>query len=171
MGFQDRLDVSSTSIKWWRVTTCLVMRGRITGTGQQASYEVTVHPGAFGASLDASGCDVGHARVWAHRDAAVHGFGEQFAGFNLSGRLLPIVVREQGVGRGQQPLTLLADLTRHGAGGNDPINVGVGHRFVTDDLRGRYDPADPSSYAFRDRGRHAQQETGRARALVASDDC
>lgn len=38
----------------------------------------------------------------------VHGFGEQVDDFNLDGRLIPVVTREQGVGRSEQPLTLLA---------------------------------------------------------------
>jgi alpha-glucosidase len=44
------------------------------------------------------------------------GFGEQFGAFDLKGRLVPILVSEQGIGRGRQPLTWLADLVA-GAGG------------------------------------------------------
>ena len=150
VGYQDRLDIQYVD----QVVAghdVLVMRGRITGTGRQASYEVTVRPGTVGASLGIRVPGVTSVTLVSGRteNAAVHGFGEQFAGFNLSGRLLPIVVREQGVGRGQQPLTLLADLTRHGAGGNDQMTYAAWPSFVTDDLRGvRLDPADPSSYAF-----------------------
>jgi alpha-glucosidase len=46
------------------------------------------------------------------------GFGEQFTYFDLKGRLVPIVVSEQGIGRGAQPLTFAANLTADGAGGD-----------------------------------------------------
>src|SRR5690606_39503934 len=57
---------------------------------------------------------------WSSRtgSSAVHGFGEQFTDMDLDGRLVPVVVREQGVGRGEQPVSILADVTNNGAGGN-----------------------------------------------------
>ena len=82
-------------------------------------------------------------------DAGVHGFGEQFADFDLSGRLIPIVVREQGVGRGSQPLTFLADLTNGGAGGTEAMTYAAWPSFITGDMRGvRLDPAHENSYDF-----------------------
>ncbi len=87
---------------------------------------------------------------WSGRSdrSAVHGFGEQFTDFDLDGRLLPILVREQGVGRGEQPLTLLADVTNHGAGGTEVMTYAAQASWVTEDLRGvRLDPALPDSHA------------------------
>ncbi|WP_067474640.1 alpha-glucosidase [Actinomadura hibisca] len=46
-----------------------------------------------------------------------HGFGEQFAPFDLAGRRVPILVREQGIGRGRQPLTAMVNLAS-GQGGS-----------------------------------------------------
>jgi alpha-glucosidase len=46
------------------------------------------------------------------------GFGEQFSYFDMKGKRVPIWVSEQGVGRGDQPITLGADLTNGGAGGD-----------------------------------------------------
>lgn len=81
--------------------------------------------------------------------AGVHGFGEQFTDFDLDGRVIPIVVREQGVGRGTQPLTFLADVTNHGAGGGPDLTYAAWASFVTDDLRGvRLDPDLSDSHAF-----------------------
>src|SRR5699024_2178361 len=88
---------------------------------------------------------------WSARagDAAVHGFGEQFTDFNLDGRLLPIIAREQGVGRGEQPLTALADLTNNGAGGTEEMTYAAWPSWVTSDLRGvRLDPGLPESHAI-----------------------
>lgn len=49
-------------------------------------------------------------------DEHFHGFGEQFSAFDLAGRRLPILVQEQGVGRGLQPITLAANLTARAGG-------------------------------------------------------
>ena len=38
-------------------------------------------------------------------DENFYGFGESFSYFNLKGRKVPILVSEQGVGRGEQPIT------------------------------------------------------------------
>ncbi len=44
------------------------------------------------------------------------GFGQQFTHLDLSGRRVPIWLQEQGIGRGRQPLTLLANLLAHAGG-------------------------------------------------------
>lgn len=81
--------------------------------------------------------------------AGVHGFGEQFSDFDLDGRLLPILVREQGVGRGEQPLSALADVTNNGAGGTEEMTYAAWASWVTGDLRGvRLDPGLPESHAI-----------------------
>lgn len=81
--------------------------------------------------------------------AGVHGFGEQFDDFDLDGRLIPVVAREQGVGRGEQPLTLLADVTNGGAGGTTSMTFAAWPTYVTDDLQGvRVSPGDEAAHAF-----------------------
>lgn len=80
---------------------------------------------------------------------AVHGFGEQFTDFDLDGRVLPLLAREQGVGRGLQPLTLLADLTNNAAGGTEAMTYAAWPSFVTAELRGvRVAPSSPGAHAF-----------------------
>jgi alpha-glucosidase len=64
------------------------------------------------------------------------GFGEQFTYFDMKGREVPIWVSEQGVGRGEQPLTFLADLTNGGAGGNAFTTYAPMPICMTSDLRG-----------------------------------
>ncbi|WP_298633791.1 alpha-glucosidase [uncultured Umboniibacter sp.] len=49
-------------------------------------------------------------------DEAAIGFGAQFSHLNMRGLLLPIIVSEQGIGRGVEPLTSMVDWTA-GAGG------------------------------------------------------
>lgn len=44
------------------------------------------------------------------------GHGAQFTHFDLKGRLVPIRVREQGTGRGAQPLTAIVNLVARAGG-------------------------------------------------------
>ncbi len=64
-----------------------------------------------------------------------HGFGEQFAPFDLAGRRVPIVVREQGIGRGRQPLTAMVDLVS-GQGGAWDTTYAPMPFYVTSENRG-----------------------------------
>lgn len=68
------------------------------------------------------------------KDEHFFGFGEQFTFFDLKGHRVPILVSEQGIGRGKQPLTFLADLTA-GAGGT-PYHtyIAVPH-YITSHMR------------------------------------
>jgi alpha-glucosidase len=71
------------------------------------------------------------------------GFGEQFSYFDMKGRRLPIFCQEQGVGRGDQPITTGANLTA-GAGGDWHTSyAGVPH-YITSKLRSLY--LDSSAY-------------------------
>ncbi|TYL55263.1 alpha-glucosidase [Nocardioides sp. BGMRC 2183] len=111
---------------------------RLTGSATAVDFEVEVADAADSVTLF-SGRTTG---------AGVHGFGEQFTDFDLDGRVLPLLVREQGVGRGEQPLTFLADLTNHGAGGTDQMTYAAWATYVTEDLRGlTLDPEVPQSHA------------------------
>lgn len=55
---------------------------------------------------------------WCARDESFHGFGESFTYFDLKGKVLPILVSEQGLGRGEEPITdVLNANTSEGSGG------------------------------------------------------
>ncbi len=87
---------------------------QLVGPGARAA-PVAVEQGATGADVPAPG-------PWAEllwerdRGSAVLGGGVQFSHLDMAGRRLPVLTVEQGVGRGAQPLTLLAELYG-GAGG------------------------------------------------------
>ena len=51
-------------------------------------------------------------------DETFHGFGTQYTLWNVKGKRVPIVVSEQGVGRGKQPLTAIVNMYEKGAGGD-----------------------------------------------------
>lgn len=134
----------------------VVVTGELTGgDAEPAAYTLRIAPrDAGGAALDLdtdSATPLTSVALVSGRSehAGVHGFGEQFADFDLDGRLLPIVVREQGLGRGEQPITDLADATNHGAGGTDQMTYAAWSSYVTEDLRGlRLRPGDPGSSSF-----------------------
>ncbi|KRF16539.1 hypothetical protein ASG90_09625 [Nocardioides sp. Soil797] len=131
----------------------IVVDGALTGGGDDAPYTLTIERLArHGVSVDLStDGDLDAVGLVSGRSAhaGVHGFGEQFDDFDLDGRLVPIVVREQGVGRGTEPLTFLADMTSHKAGGNASTTYAAWSSYVTDDLRGlRLDPDLPASQSF-----------------------
>lgn len=138
-----------------RVTTSgetVLITGRLAGSPGARDYRLTVSPmpgGGVSFDLDAPGLDAVQLLSGRTAHAGVHGFGEQFSDFDLEGRRLPIVTREQGVGRGLQPLTYLADVTNHGAGGTEAMTYAAQSTYLTDDLRGlRLDPELPESQAF-----------------------
>ncbi len=120
------------------------------GPTWRAELTATDHGAVLDATLGAAGDPTSLGFFSGRSDhAGVHGFGEQFTDFDLDGRLVPIIVREQGVGRGEQPLTLLADVTNHGAGGTEAMTYAAWASWVTEDLRGvRLDPDLPESHAL-----------------------
>lgn len=68
-------------------------------------------------------------------DEHFFGFGEQFAYFDMKGKEVPIWVSEQGVGRGEEPITTGANLTNGGAGGNAFTNYAPMPFFLTNQMR------------------------------------
>lgn len=48
-----------------------------------------------------------------HKGERFLGFGEQFSFFDMKGKRVPIMVQEQGLGRGDQPITAAANLVAH----------------------------------------------------------
>ncbi len=85
------------------------------------------------------------------------GFGEQFTKFDLKGERVPLLVSEQGIGRGVQPLSFFADLFA-GAAGDWSTTYRPQADCMTTDLRrfafsgGRYqscDLRDPDRAVFR----------------------
>ena len=48
-----------------------------------------------------------------HPDERFFGFGEQFSCFDMKGKRVPIMVQEQGLGRGDQPITAAANLVAY----------------------------------------------------------
>lgn len=79
------------------------------------------------------------------------GHGAQFTHFDLKGRLVPIVVSEQGIGRGAQPLTAIVDLVA-GAGGRWHTTYAPIPHYITSRLRSlALENSDYAAFDFRQR--------------------
>ena len=54
---------------------------------------------------------------WCETEELFFGLGVQYSHFNMKGRRVPVLVAEQGIGRGAEPLTSLLNLVGDGSGG------------------------------------------------------
>jgi alpha-glucosidase len=81
------------------------------------------------------------------------GFGEQFSFANMKGRLVPVFVSEQGVGRGAQPLTKIVDIVAQSGGAWHTTYAGTPW-FLTNRQRGFYlENTEYSAFDLRDADR------------------
>jgi alpha-glucosidase len=67
-------------------------------------------------------------------DEHFFGFGVQYTYFDLKGRKVPIFIQEQGIGRGEQPITLAADWEADAGGRWHTSYASVPH-YITSELR------------------------------------
>ncbi|AFG36244.1 alpha-glucosidase [Spirochaeta africana] len=86
-------------------------------------------------------------RMPSDRDEHIYGCGEQYSRLDLKGSRVPLFVQEQGVGRGKDLITLLANLS-HGAGGNHFTTYFPQPTYVTS--RNLFFHTDASAYAVFD---------------------
>ncbi|PKL36246.1 MAG: alpha-glucosidase [Spirochaetae bacterium HGW-Spirochaetae-1] len=97
-------------------------------------------------SLDFPGGTVNRSYLTlkSHKDEKLFGFGVQFTQINMKGRYLPILVMEQGIGRGRQPLTAIVNLVAK-AGGNWYTSYAAVPHLFSSDLRSLH--LDTGSYS------------------------
>ena len=132
----------------------VVVSGTLTGRNgkEHVGYDFSLelcspHQLAFHLSIS----DPRYNRVWltyaSEPDEHFFGFGEQFSHFDLKGKRVPIFVQEQGIGRGLQPITFLANLVA-GAGGSWSTSYACVPHYITGKLRSAF--LDNSEYAVFD---------------------
>jgi alpha-glucosidase len=100
-----------------------------------------------------------------------YGFGTQYTYLDMKGRMVPIFIQEQGIGRGEQPITWAADW-KAGSGGT-PFNSGacVPH-YVTSEMRSLFlENYEYSSFDFRGKDRaRVEVFSSRMRGQILSGD-
>ncbi|KAG6690960.1 hypothetical protein I3842_10G039800 [Carya illinoinensis] len=67
-----------------------------------------------------------------------YGFGEQFSHLDFKGKRVPILVQEQGIGRGDQPITFAANLVSYRAGGDWSTTYAPSPFYMTSKMRSLY---------------------------------
>ncbi|XP_051150649.1 uncharacterized protein LOC127265038 [Andrographis paniculata] len=66
------------------------------------------------------------------------GFGEQFSHMDFKGKRIPIFVQEQGIGRGDQPITFAANMVSYRAGGDECTTYAPSPFYITSKMRSLY---------------------------------
>ncbi|TVU22609.1 hypothetical protein EJB05_32320, partial [Eragrostis curvula] len=72
------------------------------------------------------------------RDERFYGFGEQFSRMEFKGKRVPVLVQEQGIGRGDQPITFAANLVSYRSGGNWSTTYAPSPFYMTSKMRALY---------------------------------
>ncbi|KAL7234706.1 hypothetical protein ACSBR1_018205 [Camellia fascicularis] len=67
-----------------------------------------------------------------------YGFGEQFSHMDFKGKRVPIFVQEQGIGRGDQPITFAANLVSYRAGGDWSTTYAPSPFYITSKMKSLY---------------------------------
>lgn len=130
-----------------------IIKGEVWGLVTSAMYEITL-------SIPSTTSDIGidtllndqlqlnvkvfptsgrvnrlYLNYWCDPKEKFYGFGTQFTHFNMKGHRIPIVVAEQGIGRGAQPTTFLLNILGDGAGGDWSSTYAPKLLYVTNFLR------------------------------------
>ncbi|EPS69986.1 hypothetical protein M569_04774 [Genlisea aurea] len=72
------------------------------------------------------------------RNERFYGFGEQFSHLDFKGKMVPILVQEQGIGRGDQPITAFANILSYRSGGDEHTTYAPSPFYITSKMRSVY---------------------------------
>ncbi len=123
--------------------------GSLTGENCSTNYTINMKPDsaltiAFDVNLSNKELNRTKLIYASNKEEQFFGFGEQYSHFNLKGKKLFLFTEEQGIGRGDQPITFLADVT-NGAGGNDFTSYAPIPHYITSENRSAF--FDNTSYS------------------------
>lgn len=116
----------------------LRLRGRLRGASGEVGYRFSLSPASqsrlrFEVEVEGDANRLCLTYASGPRER-FFGFGEQFTHLDMKGRRVPVLIGEQGVGRGAQPVTLLMNL-RYGSGGSWHSSYAAVPHYLTSELR------------------------------------
>jgi alpha-glucosidase (family GH31 glycosyl hydrolase) len=116
----------------------LVVAGSLAGEPEDTGYSLTFSPVSGNRLRFEAEVNEPYSRVYltyaSTPDEHFFGFGVQYTYFDLKGRKVPIFIQEQGIGRGEQPVTLAVDWEADAGGSPYTSYASVPH-YITSEMR------------------------------------
>ncbi|MGH3148459.1 MAG: TIM-barrel domain-containing protein, partial [Rubrobacter sp.] len=173
--YDPRPDQTIDSVE--REGRSLVLKGRLLDGGVGGvGYEFTYSPAAedrlrFEVRVGNPSFDRVYLTYASSPEERFFGFGTQYTHFDLKGHEVPIFIQEQGIGRGEQPVTWGADW-QAGAGGSPYTSYASVPHYVTSEMRSLFlENYEYSSFDLREEDRvRIEVFSPRVRGQIPSGD-